>query len=431
MRFLANPLILVLGTLLAPGTAAQEILVDTSRPPENEGEITRFYLPYAFYNETYELALGFLYAETGRFQEQLSFYASGIGSSNESYQALLGVGDLRLPWTDRWYMTGFGTLGKYSNLRAYVDGNPEYPDSRAGSNDSDPDDYIRGEAHEVWVELPFRYLLPIGGGEDSPHTYVLNRGILTESSTYRDVWNPYKSGRSYAILEPFFRRQEFDEAPSRGNISTSGLTVALGYDNTDFRRNPGAGSRQLLSASFDPGLERSTNSWAVVEFENSKYIPLRQWGWQRHRVLALNFWTADTPTWEDTQTASGVETTGAPPYFRGATLGGLRRMRAFSASRFNDQAAIYYAAEYRVIPSWQPLPEESRLRRLQIDWMQLVGFAELGRVADSWNLQELHTDMKWSVGVGLRIMARKQVFRIDLAVAEETWAILLDLVQPF
>ena len=65
------------------------------------------------------------------------------------------------------------------------------------------------------------------------------------------------------------------------------------------------------------------------------------------------------------------------------------------------------------------VPLQSALRFLDVQWWQLVAFGELGRVAPSWNLSTLHTDMKWDAGLGLRGMFGSGVARIDLAYGEE------------
>jgi len=109
-----------------------------------------------------------------------------------------------------------------------------------------------------------------------------------------------------------------------------------------------------LELSQDFGLFDSDNSWTVLQGEFDKYISLGATDTFRQRVLAFDFWTAYSPTLD--VTSSGEIRNGAPAY-TGATLGGLWRMRAFPAQRFNDKAAIYYAAELRLIPEWNPFTE--------------------------------------------------------------------------
>jgi hypothetical protein len=122
---------------------------------------------------------------------------------------------------------------------------------------------------------------------------------------------------------------------------------------------------------------------------------------------------------------------GKPPSFAGAAMGGLFRMRGYRPARFNDQAAIYYAAELRLIPEWNPLAKISFLESLEIDWIQFVPFVEVGRVADSWSISELHSDMKWDVGLGLRAMAKRLVVRVDAAVSEEDFGVQMMVGLPF
>ena len=107
-------------------------------------------------------------------------------------------------------------------------------------------------------------------------------------------------------------------------------------------------------------------------------------------------------------------------------------MRAYPSQRFNDRAAIYYAAEYRVIPRWNPFAGWPWLQKyLEIAWWQWVPFVEVGRVAPSWSLDELHSDMKWDVGFGVRAMAKGLVVRIDTAVSEEGLRVQMMVSQPF
>ena len=82
-----------------------------------------------------------------------------------------------------------------------------------------------------------------------------------------------------------------------------------------------------------------------------KYFSLGETETFRQRVIALDAWTAFSPSW-DAQSSGEIDN--RPPAYTGATLGGLWKMRAYPAQRFSDKAAIYYGAEYRVIPKWNP-----------------------------------------------------------------------------
>lgn len=89
------------------------------------------------------------------------------------------------------------------------DGNPDFPDERAGSNDSDKDNFIEGDGWDNFFRLRFKYLLPIGHGKDTIiNTYVVDRGMLKSGATGAKSWNPMTSGRTYFELLPFYRWQE-------------------------------------------------------------------------------------------------------------------------------------------------------------------------------------------------------------------------------
>ena len=56
---------------------------------------------------------------------------------------------------------------------------------------------------------------------------------------------------------------------------------------------------------------------------------------------------------------------------------------------------------------------------------------EVGRVAPEWDLGELHSDMKWDVGLGVRLMVMKSIVRIDTAVSDETVGVWAMVGLPF
>jgi hypothetical protein len=107
-------------------------------------------------------------------------------------------------------------------------------------------------------------------------------------------------------------------------------------------------------------------------------------------------------------------------------------VRAYPAQRFNDRAALYYAAELRVIPEWNPFDAWPALQRYaNVEWLQFVPFAELGRVAPDWDLSTLHSAMQWSAGVGIRAWASGFVLRVDTALSEEGAGVQMMISQPF
>jgi hypothetical protein len=166
----------------------------------------------------------------------------------------------------------------------------------------------------------------------------------------------------------------------------------------------------------------------VVQAEVDAYHDFGRNGWFRNQILAFDFWTAHTPSWNE----AGTVISNRPPAYTGATLGGLWRMRGFPTQRFNDRSAIYYSAELRLTPHWNPFENWSAVQdRLGVEWIQVVPFVEVGRVANAYDLAELHSDMKWNVGTGLRAWVKGFVVRMDTAVSNEGLRVQMMIGQPF
>lgn len=181
--------------------------------------------------------------------------------------------------------------------------------------------------------------------------------------------------------------------------------------------------------SRDFGLFDSDESWTNLESELDFYIPFNFSDRFRQTVLALDTWTSYSPTWDE---RSNSEVSNRPPSYTGSTLGGLWRMRGYPSQRFNDKAAIYYAAELRLIPEWNPFEAWPKVQKyVGIQWLQFVPFVEIGRVAPEWSFSRLHSDMKWNVGFGLRAMAQGLVIRIDTAGSDEGIGVQMMVSQPF
>ena len=188
-----------------------------------------------------------------------------------------------------------------------------------------------------------------------------------------------------------------------------------------------------LAVSRDWGtLDDDAPEWTSLEFEFSKYFDLGPSQQSRKRVLAFNIWASDVPTWDDSHFDDrGNEILHHPPLFAGSTLGGLDRQRGFPGDRYHDRSALNYTVEYRVMPHWSPFPSIPLINKLDIPWWQWVVFMEAGRVADEWDIGELHDDMKFSFGGGLRISVEGLIIRLDLAASEEGGAVQMFIGHAF
>ncbi|MHC4518120.1 MAG: BamA/TamA family outer membrane protein [Planctomycetota bacterium] len=419
----------VLACCFAPSRAlSQYRIVDVNEGFEQES----FLLPYPFYNESIGFAAGLAYGFVGKPQEQMSLVGTSYLSTDGSWAVFLLGWDIETPFSERLFLDPRLSFAQLDELEVYRDGDPDFPTDRAGTNDSDKDNFVESSGDDYYLNLPFKYLFPIGNGRtDIINKYVVDDGFLVSGQSGGGPWNPFEGGRTYLEVEPFWRKQTVDEDPTEDAVQTNGVTFSLLYDNTDFRINPSKGSSQRIGISRDWGLGESTNPWTVIEAEYSKYFALGSAKGIRQQVLAFNCWTADTPTWKRKGfDENGKEVFERPPSYAGATLGGVDRMRAYPPARFNDQAAIYYALEYRVIPDWNPFAS-GIFEKAEIEWVQGVLFAEVGRVAGKWTLKELHSDMKWDVGVGVRLWVKNLIVRMDTAFSEEGTGVQFMAGHPF
>jgi hypothetical protein len=67
------------------------------------------------------------------------------------------------------------SIGEFSQIDIYQDGNSEYADEAAGSNDSDPVNFVEGEGNDNFMNAKFKYLLPIGYGRNNTKSTVVLR----------------------------------------------------------------------------------------------------------------------------------------------------------------------------------------------------------------------------------------------------------------
>ncbi|HMP73523.1 MAG TPA: BamA/TamA family outer membrane protein [Kiritimatiellia bacterium] len=387
-------------------------------------------LPYAFYNETFGFAAGYVYGLVGIPQKQSTLLATVIAGTEGSAMGFIAGRDLQMPLVDRLFLDPVLSLGYYKGAEAFINGNPAFPDERAGSNTSDPDNFLEGDGWDNFFRLRLKYLLPMGHGRNRViGAFHLRDGLLESGAAGGESLNPFASGRTYLELRPFYRSLQIEADNVEKDLETNGLDVSLFWDNRDFYANPSRGFGLRTRYSRDYGWFNSSNPWTNLDGELDLYLPLDVGNWARQGVLALDLWTSYSPSWEEKADGS---INNNPPAYTGSTLGGLWRMRGYPSQRFNDKAAIYYSAELRMIPHWNPFHDWPAIQKLVgVQWIQFAPFVEVGRVAPAWNAEELHSDMKWSAGLGIRLWAKGIVARIDTAVSEEGVGIQMMISQPF
>jgi len=390
------------------------------------------WLPYAFATDSLGTAIGVGGFTAGTLQPQASLFGTAFVTSNNSALLSGSLNNYRLG-NSRFFTDTFLLVDHFTDQRFYADIDLDPSQPKSGSNDSDADDFITGVSNEVTFNYTLKYSLPIGNAKNDPiSVYHLNHGFVESGPIGGREWNPLTSGKTTLATRFFYTYRDLDDFGEEEQLQakTNGLDFWIEYDNTDFPRNPTSGSRQQFKVSRDFGWFDSSNSWTNLELDTSKYFNLGTSGWFNQQVLALNFWTSNTPTWE-TDPQNPQQVTHRPPPNYGSELGGFDRMRAYPSGRFRDKSAVYYAAELRLIPKYQPLRNLPVINYFEIDWWQVVPFVEAGRVGPEYNSDLFFKDLKYDAGIGLRFMAFRSVFRLDFAVSEEGSSVWAMISQPF
>ncbi|WP_210447909.1 BamA/TamA family outer membrane protein [Vibrio crassostreae] len=391
-------------------------------------------LPYAFNTESMGFNVGVGAVFQGIGQEQMQIGASAYTGGDDSYAIGGGVWNYQPESLERLFISAYGMYAYYPENTAYTGpghyenaNNPPIP----GSSGSSSDQYIQGAGFSNWLDIKFEYILPLGDGADSIiKKYDVSNGLLVKQPTSK-AWNPLEVGTTTVIVNQFNRYQTFEDGPTISG-ELHGVEFGLQYDNTDFYPNPSIGSRQYVSFSAGGAILESDSDWNFVQLDASKYVSLGKSDFASQRILAFNFWTGYSPTWNvEEQNGGGVHVNGAAPYNEGANLGGWNRMRGYDSYRFHDKAALYLSGEYRYTLKYNPIQNISWLKFLNLDWFQLVGFVEVGEVADEYSVKALTSDMKFDGGVSLRAFAGGIVVRTDLGVSNEGANLWMMVNQPF
>ncbi|WP_027183722.1 BamA/TamA family outer membrane protein [Desulfovibrio inopinatus] len=415
---------------IVPTTAMSQYMIHEDGEPEKSGRALA--LPYAFHSDSLDVAYGVAGGMSGYFQRQSSLAVAVLGSSNNSYAAYLLLNDFRIPFLDRLFFDVNASVGHYKEQRSYQLSPPGTLVGKAGTSTSSVQDYVKSSGWDNWGELRLQYVLPLGHGKDHiVSEYITQNGLLKSGASGGESWNPLETGKTTIELKPFYRARTFELPKGVTTNNTNGLEVALVYDNTDFKPSPSTGSLQRFALSRDFGLFDSSGSWTAIEGEVNRYFNLGEMTGLRQNVLALTAWSAYSLTWEERLVSGGKTFSHRPPEYMGATLGGKKRMRAYPDFRYNDRASIYYCAEWRIIPEWNPFSKIPLINLVTVDWWQPVLFVEAGNVARNWSVVDLHDDLKFDAGIGLRFMIEKAVVRVDVAAAPDSWGMWAMIGQTF
>ncbi len=430
-------------------TATEFIVKDVNR--DDNKSSTWIVLPYVFASNATGLTGGVAGIFHGFLQPQMTmvvtafrgaelpvneFQSGGVVNEEKAYAKgfFIGINGMRVPYTQRLFVSLLGMRAYYPNQQLYVDGTN---DSVRDIDDPSVDNLtpFQTQGWSNWAYLDLRYVLPIGESSTQVLPVIeTTRGIAVNRDNVGGGI-PFATGQTMVGLKPFYQRWTADKLIPNAFIATNGLKGYIEHDNTDYPDNPSRGYSMRFDYAQDFGWSESRQKWNALEAKYAQYIELPLPTWMRHQVIALNGWTAYSPSWDNSTPVSvdkdgnTIFVKGQTPMWEGARLGGWDRMRAYDSNRFNDKAAIYGAIEYRMIPNFNPMHGQ-KWSPIPIDWFQAVVFAEAGRVAPEYDF-DLLKDMKYDVGFSIRALAATVPVRFEMAWGSEGSSMWFMLKQPF
>ncbi len=387
-------------------------------------------LPYAFSTDAMGFTMGAVVLGKGYFQSNMSAgFSAYVGAEQEvqrdgkpdtarTYGLIGGFAGYRVPFFRRIFINFIASYAYYPNQRLYLD----------GSNDSDPQSVIRTQGYNNWSYIDLRFVLPIGEARFDPvRHYEMVRGRVVNRSGCGGG-PPFVTGKTVLGFQPFYQKWTMDRVSQEPRWVSAGGRLYVEHDNTDYEDNPSRGYRFTLRWSQDFG-GGTTQTWNAADFSYSHYFTMPSFAWTPLSTLALNGWTAYSPSWEH-EDGVAFDEQHRPPPWEGARLGGFYRMRGYDSNRFSDRAALYFGAEYRMMLAWNPF-YRVKWNPFPIDWIQVVPFVETGRVAPEYDLPELFSHLKFDAGLSLRALAAKTPVRIDVAGSSEGITSWVMIKQPF
>ncbi|OAN19321.1 hypothetical protein A3K86_00330 [Photobacterium jeanii] len=390
--------------------------------PEYEPDVN--VVPFAFSTDSMGFSVGVAGLIKGAGQPQSALIGAGLMTDKGTWISYFGANNYTLSADSRWLLGLELYSASYKKFDYFV--------GPGTSNDSTADDAIVADAREDEYRFTARYILPLGAAKSN--------GLMAALRPNRPVTGnvPWESGVTSIEFRPFYQGRKFANeslfpVPDKANNSDSvyGLETRLDWDNRNNSRNPTEGSRSQFTATYDPG-SSDRASWMKWEASQSWFWDVGPLGeLLDQQVVAFNIYTADTPTWNQTENIGGREVYNRPPEYAANSLGGLYRLRSFQSNRYVGRSAMSYSMEYRVLPDWQPLGDWPIFNWYDVPWWQWVAFADVGRVADDYNLVELHKDMKWSAGGAVRFQVEGIVVRAEMAWGSEDNIFRVMVNQPF
>ncbi|WP_162618037.1 hypothetical protein [Shewanella halifaxensis] len=345
---------------------------------------------------------GSVIAVTGVGQPQAQAIGFGAYSVNDSYISYLGYFNYAL--SDYWTFDISGLIAEFTETAMFLG---EQPDNPADI----PSD--ASLLQRDW-QMTFRYLMSEQTVKAPTHNQQSPLGGHADYNT-----------RTVLEIEPFYHSRDF-RSQQVNNIEglTYGVSMKIDRDARNYAPSPSAGYHSYAKVLRDWG-NADRASYTRWEAQHTHYFDLGNNGWNQQQTLSVTGYVSDIPTWKNDSPKS------QPDWFAQSTLGGSDRMRGYGDDYFHNRSALFYGAEYRVTPNWQPQTSAPLIEHYNFPWWQFAAFAEVGSVDKKLDLVKLHKDMHWSAGVGLRVFIENIVARVDYGFSKDDSILRFTVNQAF
>ncbi|MDT8446743.1 MAG: hypothetical protein RRB13_07590 [bacterium] len=234
--------------------------------------------------------------------------------------------------------------------------------------------------------------------------------------------------------------------------SSQGKNYGLILDLTDHRLDPRKGYRMGVRIDDPQVTNPDSSDYFVTSWNYTGYIPMFNGD-----TLVLNAFRSHASVtrsgitdMDQLRAKYGLSCDPASPYYQACyaaetaqvseqrdanlwgtanPLGGTNQMRAYPQSRFRAGNAMFQGVEYRLNFSDEEKPINFWVLGGIRTIFQFAFFAERGTVSD--RVDELNSNMKSSIGAGLRAVISGLVYRFDVAVGEEGTATTVFIDYPW
>lgn len=101
-------------------------------------------IPYGFYNEIFGVAGAYVYAKNNYPQPDSMLLGTVMAGTKGSVLGFLMGRNLPVPGLARVFVDPILSAGYFGENDVYIDGNPRFPNERAGANNSNEDNFVQG-----------------------------------------------------------------------------------------------------------------------------------------------------------------------------------------------------------------------------------------------------------------------------------------------